>query len=338
MAFQKATMQQAALKVVFYGLPGTGKTFTALAVASNLGKVALIDTEHGSDFYANRWEFDVMHTRSVAEIKKVLPAYLQANPDVKSIILDSITHVWEECQAAYKASLSARGKERDIAFGDWAKIKRPYRDLMNFMLSLDRHVFLCARLGTEFETTKAGELVKAGDKIRAEADTAYEPHIIVKMSTVKGKHIAQVEKDRSGLIDGQEFVDPGVEMFRPILNLLNGHQAVYQDHREAEEKDRSLFDDDEMSDEDAARFKAIMANMKNRVGKEVYYQVLFDHDLKHCTETRSKKTAHEIHDTLKDFATGKEVVGEAAYETIIRQNMEAGTAVMMKALQEAANQ
>ena len=94
MGFERATMQQAALKVALYGAPGSGKTYTALSVASGIGgRIAVIDTEHGSDFYANRWAFDVLHTRSVVEIKAELPAYLDANPDVSAFpLLHSSIH------------------------------------------------------------------------------------------------------------------------------------------------------------------------------------------------------------------------------------------------------
>jgi pantothenate kinase-related protein Tda10 len=55
--FRKAKAEQAALKIGIYGPPGSGKTFTSLLIAEGLGKisgkrVAYVDTERGTDFYA----------------------------------------------------------------------------------------------------------------------------------------------------------------------------------------------------------------------------------------------------------------------------------------------
>jgi hypothetical protein len=60
--FKKATKQAARLRLALVGPAGSGKTYTALAVGQHLGgKVAVIDTEHGSAAkYADLFTFDVM--------------------------------------------------------------------------------------------------------------------------------------------------------------------------------------------------------------------------------------------------------------------------------------
>ena len=58
-SFQQATKENIKLRMALYGPPGCGKTYTALQLASILGKkIGLIDTEYGSSRkYANLFDF-----------------------------------------------------------------------------------------------------------------------------------------------------------------------------------------------------------------------------------------------------------------------------------------
>ena len=64
MAFKKATKKNAKLRLALFGVSGSGKSFSALRIATGLagknGKIAFIDTERGSaSKYADRFDFDV---------------------------------------------------------------------------------------------------------------------------------------------------------------------------------------------------------------------------------------------------------------------------------------
>ena len=80
--FVKAKSEQAFFKAALYGKPGSGKTLTSLLWAEGLAvrdgkRVALIDTERGSDFYLldipertvhpKAFDFDRLITRSLME-------------------------------------------------------------------------------------------------------------------------------------------------------------------------------------------------------------------------------------------------------------------------------
>ncbi len=58
--FKRATKSQIKLRLALIGISGGGKTYSALSIASHLGKsIALIDTEHGSaSKYADLFNFD----------------------------------------------------------------------------------------------------------------------------------------------------------------------------------------------------------------------------------------------------------------------------------------
>jgi hypothetical protein len=181
--FRKASPEQAAIKAALYGLPGSGKTFTTLLVAEGLAnligkKVALVDTERGSDFYcqsvASRivhpeaFVFDALYTRSLTEVlaecKRLKPE------DYGVVVIDSITHLWESAKAAYSGKTTKVGS---IPLHAWGKIKAPYKDLMNWCLNSPFHVFLLGRQGTDFqEDEETGEMRSLGPKMKAESLSA----------------------------------------------------------------------------------------------------------------------------------------------------------------------
>src|SRR5579863_1775218 len=105
--FRKAKAEQAALKMGIYGPPGSGKTFTSLLIAEGIAKltgkrVALVDTEHGSDFYCQKvgtrqvhpeaFDFDALYTRSIMDTLKAVKELDTAQYSI--VVIDSITHLW----------------------------------------------------------------------------------------------------------------------------------------------------------------------------------------------------------------------------------------------------
>lgn len=250
--FRKAKAEQAALKMGLYGPPGSGKTFTALLVAEGLAnltkkKVAVVDTEHGSDFYCKEvktrqchpaaFDFDAIYTRALTE---VISAVKGVSPDEYSVlVIDSVTHLWEAARAAYAGRTTRIGT---IPMQAWGQIKKPYKDLMSFMLSSPLHVIICGRQGVEYETDEETDELKAvGVKMKAEGETPYEPHILLRMEAIRPKKtnelatiVAYAEKDRTGVLAGRSFVNPNFEsLCTPLLGLLGDKQAQMQTEDES---------------------------------------------------------------------------------------------------------
>jgi Cdc6-like AAA superfamily ATPase len=254
--FRKAKAEQAALKIGIYGPPGSGKTFTSLLLAEGLAEVtkkriAYVDTEHGTDFYCQAVstrklhpeaiDFDAIYTRALTE---VISACKGLDPkEYGVIIIDSITHLWEAARAAYTGRETKAGT---IPFQAWGKIKKPYKDLMSSLLSSPMHVIICGRQGIEYETDEETEELRAiGVKMKAEGETPYEPHILLRMEAIKPKKtnevaqiIAYAEKDRTGVLSGRSFVNPTFEtLCVPLLGLLGEKQAHMDSGEEAASKD-----------------------------------------------------------------------------------------------------
>lgn len=242
--FRKAKSDQAALKIGIYGPPGSGKTFTSLLIAEGVAKLtgkraALVDTEHGSDFYCQTvqtravhpeaFDFDALYTRSITEAVSAVRTL--STEEYGVVIIDSITHLWQACIEAYGGRQTSAGT---IPMHAWGKIKKPYKDLMTALLSSPLHVIICGRQGVEYATDEETEELRAiGVKMKAEGETPYEPHILLRMEAIKPKRtnelamiVAYAEKDRTGVLAGRSFINPTFDtLCKPLLGLLGATQA-----------------------------------------------------------------------------------------------------------------
>jgi hypothetical protein len=246
--FQKPTSLKSALKMALYGPAGSGKTFSSLLLGEGLARqcgrrVAVLDTEQGTSFYSQpvprrtahpeAFDFDVLHTRSVTEALAALHALDPQNYGI--VVVDSISHLWDACRNAYNGKVTRQG---GIPLHAWATIKKPYRELMNLLLSLPVHVILCGRQGVDYgEDEATGELRQLGFRLRAEGETAYEPDVLVRMEAHKATRrqpaviLAHVEKDRTGVLAGSTIEWPTFDnLAKPLLSLLGTtHAAVPSD-------------------------------------------------------------------------------------------------------------
>ncbi len=143
-----------------------------------------------------------------------------------------------------------------IPFQAWTGIKKPYRELMHFLLTTPMHVLICGRQGVDYGEGEAnGELTALGYKMWAEGETAYEPDLLLRLEQVRPKKKAaavpdaHVEKDRTGILAGRTIEWPSYDnAAKPLLGLLGPTQvaAPYED-------EVSLQDAEALAREEAER-------------------------------------------------------------------------------------
>lgn len=257
--FMKANPQQARLKISMYGPPGSGKTFTTLLMAEGLAKVrgkrvAYVDTERGTDFYAQQvkernvhpeaFDFDALYTRSIAETTE---AIMGLDPKEHGIVvLDSITHLWEAAMEAFEGKKTKIGS---IPMHAWGRIKAPYKNLIKFLIGSTFDVFILGRQKNVFEQDdEKDEMRKVGVAMRAEGETPYEPHICIRMlseqnpaDSTESRYVALVEKDRTGVLAGKSIINPSYRTIAPLLPLLGEVQAAPEDEDERVARDAELM-------------------------------------------------------------------------------------------------
>ncbi len=247
--FSKAENTSAYLKMGFMGKPGSGKTVTASLVTIGLVQmmrqrglaaggrpVYFLDTEGGSDWVAPRFaEAGIpLFTAKTKAFSDLLIAMPEAETNASLLLVDSLTHFWVElCDAYMKAKTDRFGKPRTkLQFEDWAYLKAQWRLFTDAYVNSNLHCIVAGRAGYEYDyvvddETGKKNLEKTDIKMKAESDMGYEPSMLVlmereiDMATRTNRHVATVLKDRAGLIDGKEFVNPTFTSFLPHIERLN---------------------------------------------------------------------------------------------------------------------
>lgn len=281
--FKKANPEQARIKMSIYGPPGSGKTFSTLLMAEGLAKarnkrIAYVDTERGTDFYAKKvaaravhpeaFDFDAIYTRSLAEVLEAIDSLDPKQHGV--VVLDSISHLWEAAMAAYEGK---KTKIDSIPMHAWSRIKKPYKDLVNRLMASPFDLFILGRQKNMFADDENGEMKKVGVAMRAEGETAYEPHICARMEAqMNPKDMTQtragmfVEKDRTGVLAYQWFYNPTFATIEPILPLLGETQAQAEDEEERTAKDAELLEkQEEKARKKEAESAALMTELQAKL-------------------------------------------------------------------------
>ena len=234
-------------KAAFEGFAGCGKTYTSALVAVGLHErvgstkpVVIFDTEESAKFLkplfaSHNIPVFVKASKSLADLKQTMDIMRDGFSDI--LIIDSISHVWEDFLEAYKnkpASYGCSAKTR-LEFQDWGIIKPTWKkEFSDRFVREPLHIIMTGRAGYEYESeineeTKKREIYKSGVKMKVEGETAYEPDLLVLMERkqeMEGGSIkrswreATVIKDRSTLIDGKVFEDPGYEDFSPCVEAM----------------------------------------------------------------------------------------------------------------------
>ena len=160
--FTRAKRTNSRLRVALSGPSGSGKTYSAILLALGLGgKVAMIDTEHGSaDMYEHLGEYDTLQLVAPYTVAKYLEAIkLAESSGYGVIIIDSLSHAW----AGDGGLLDKQGKlsERSGAnsYTAWRTITPEHNALVEAILQSPAHVIACMRTKTEYviETNEKGK-------------------------------------------------------------------------------------------------------------------------------------------------------------------------------------
>jgi hypothetical protein len=241
-----AINKMAYLKCGIFGFQGSGKTFTATNIGIGVCKatgnlsMAYFATEPGHNFLLSRIRaeginvFDVK-SRAFDDLIATINECVQEKINV--LVIDSITHVWQELKDSYEA----KTKRKRLEFQDWGKIKGKggwldYADLFNNSCV---HIIACGRAGYEYDTLVnedgSKDLVKTGTKMRAEAEFGFEPSLVIEMERMTKADISVEETNKIKNIQDRKRVrqsfaaTPGTEFVHRVhvlkdrADIINGH-------------------------------------------------------------------------------------------------------------------
>ena len=216
----EAVKSERALKMAIDGPTGSGKTLTALYVASGLApgvKPTLIDTENkSSSLYANLVKFSQIDLSAPFSPERYCAAIRFAEREAPGspLIIDSLSHAW-----------NAEGGVLEMAdrFDKWKTATPEHQSLLRAIIQSDLDIIVTMRTDTEWviEKDQNGKNVprKVGTKATQRKDVEYEFDIVARLDT---EHVMEITKTRLAEFDRGVYKKPGAEFGAKVKAALSG--------------------------------------------------------------------------------------------------------------------
>ena len=215
MAIVKARRIKVFLKGLLTGASGSGKSQSALELATGIFKkcggegILYIGTEGDRDkLYAEQkskhggytFEYDLLQLAEPYSTDSFIAAIDEGlEAGYKVIIIDSISAEWKYLNDLHD-------KMPGNSFTNWSKLKPKHRQLIDKILNAQAHIIVCARGKDEWVLEeKNGKQVpkKVGLGSQTDKDISYE--MMLSLQLDQDTHIAHADKDNTGLWGEDRF-------------------------------------------------------------------------------------------------------------------------------------
>src|SRR6266568_5669265 len=155
MTFQRATKFQSKLRLALAGPAGSGKTYTALTLATALAdgqSVALIDTEHGSaSKYADIFGFDTLQLETFHPNKYIEAIHEAEAAGYAVLVIDSLSHAWSGVGGLLEVveNITKRSNSKN-SFNAWGEATPLQNRLIDTIIRSKLHIIATMRSKTEY--------------------------------------------------------------------------------------------------------------------------------------------------------------------------------------------
>ena len=213
--FMPATREQLALKLALYGTSGSGKSWTALQIATILAaygkaKIAAIDTEGKSlRKYAGSFTFDVVELRdhNPQLYMDAIQSAEKAGYDV--LIIDSLSHAWNGMNGTLEVVDKAGAKMKDNKFAGWSTGRPLQNKFVRTILDANIHIIGTMRAKTEWameidDRTGKTKPVKVGVGAVQSDSFEYEFDVV---GLMQPDHSIDIVKTRCPDLDNSQITD-----------------------------------------------------------------------------------------------------------------------------------
>jgi hypothetical protein len=221
--FRKAERKKAKLRLGIAGPAGAGKTFSTLLIAQGLeGKMALIDTEHGSgELYSHLCDYDVATLTPPYSPERYMSLIKEAEKaGYSTIIIDSISHAWAG-EGGLLDIHDKIAKTHNNSFSAWREVTPKHNALVESMLQSSCHIIATMRSKQEYtvSTDDRGktQVKKLGLTPVQREGMEYEFTVFLELTI---DHLATATKDRTSLFDGKPPFIPSVDTGSELLEWL----------------------------------------------------------------------------------------------------------------------
>ncbi len=228
MTFQRATKFQSKLRLALAGPAGSGKTYTALTLATALAdgqSVALIDTEHGSaSKYADIFGFDTLQLETFHPNKYIEAIHEAEAAGYAVLVIDSLSHAWSGVGGLLEVveNITKRSNSKN-SFNAWGEATPLQNRLIDTIIRSKLHIIATMRSKTEYiiEQNSQGRTAprKVGMAPVQRADVEYEFDVYADMDI---DNTLIVHKSRCPALSGAVIIKPDGAVAETLKAWLSG--------------------------------------------------------------------------------------------------------------------
>lgn len=155
--FKKAVRSQRKARIALCGPTGSGKTYTALQIAKELGEpIALIDTERSSAaLYSGLVSFDVLDLCIFSPQNYIQAIHEAADANYPVLVIDSFSHAWTGKEGILQQvdKIAARMKNPN-SYTAWKEGTPMFQELIDTILDYPGHVIVTMRSKMDYAQDK----------------------------------------------------------------------------------------------------------------------------------------------------------------------------------------
>lgn len=233
--FTKAVKSQEKLRMALDGPAGSGKTWTALILATDLakregGRVAVIDSERSSaKKYASDFDFDHLTLPDWSPFTYMNAVRSAVEAGYPLIVIDSFSHAWEGV-LELKDNATARSRSKNSYTEGWREATPVHNELVDTVLRADAHVIATLRTKTEY-VIEDGKPQKVGMKPIQRDGVDFEFDVVGDMTS---ENSMVISKTRCSALTGQVFRKPTAALAETLWDwLTDGEELISVGEAEA---------------------------------------------------------------------------------------------------------
>jgi hypothetical protein len=289
--FSRASKEQAKARIALTGPTGSGKTYTALVAATDLGKqIAVIDTERGSaSKYADEFTFDTVQLTSFEPSALVDALAVAAHAEYDVLVVDSFSHFWSGAGGILEqVDNAAKRSGGGNSFAGWKEARPMERAMLDALLAYPGHVIVTMRTKTEYvvDSDERGRKVprKVGLKPEQRDGIEYEFDIV---GDLDQENTLVISKSRAKSLSGLVIRKPDARFAEAVLEWLDAGRPApaVPDFVAAATSPEATYDELRALYDEVARRHLLDAAVLDDQGKPITLAKLI---VQHGTEARNR--------------------------------------------------
>jgi hypothetical protein len=227
------------LKVLLYGPPFSGKTYSAIEMAVGIvmairnctkeeayKHIIMSDSEFGRGaLYRKMGPYNYIKVDPPYDTNKIIKLFDELNliEDIDVVILDSLTHYWVK-EGGILDQKAAKDKEGGNSYTNWQDFTAKFNRMLDSVLSSPKHVIVTARAKTDTVVTmsETGKAVPKSYGLKPELRDGVDYDFDIVFNVDKSTHNLILDK---GIPDMELVYGPATEEFGKELFKLSTDDA-----------------------------------------------------------------------------------------------------------------